>query len=258
MQYASHRTLSPNTAELRCCEELWAGRNLDALWHAAGLAQMGRSDPLYVLLVDMETSLVRATQGLPTGAMDLDMEETFGTMLHAQPVCETLQGTQIQGEDLVLMHEMLNGSTVVVQKGSVQAAPVKLRVGIPEGRKLGPGIYVVGAAGLARTDAIADAGVGLDPPSAAVTEFHLSADGTDSAAPNVALARQLWNQVVEGNIDWRRAMASAGDDATRLRLLDVASQTRVGMAQFLDDTTVRDSSWGDWMPQRGRPPRPLG
>jgi len=245
LQYSSHRTLSPNNTELRVLEELWASRDIDALWAAAGPTQMGRTNPLYILLIDVDTTLTRIAQGLPTGAMDLDLEEAFGTMPHPQPLFELLSaGSAVPKEDMALVYQMLDGSAAVVQRKDVQVEPVRHQVGIPEGRKLGPGLYVAGAAGLSKVDAAAGSGVGLDPPDAAVIEYHVHSDGSDGGRPNARLAAALAEHVRTGTMEWPEAMRQAEDDATRLRLIDLTSSTRVGMTQLLDDTTIRDSSWG--------------
>ena len=72
-QFSSYRDLCLGNFELRIAEELWAARNVDGLWDVAAPQQLGRSDSLFAVYLDVECSLVRQGLGLPTGTLDADL-----------------------------------------------------------------------------------------------------------------------------------------------------------------------------------------
>ena len=144
-QYTSYRTISLSNVELRVCEELWAGRNIEALWIAAGPTQMGREDSSCVLFIDIETTLIREEWGLPSGTLDLDLEEAHDTASRPEVVMRLRERAGVEGEDLVLAAELLEGSSVEVHGGPWRTSPYRPTIGVPEGRVLASAFFAVSA-----------------------------------------------------------------------------------------------------------------
>ena len=240
---SSYRELTLCRVELRSGEQLWSGRNSEALWQHAGGTQYGRTDTLFVVYLEIETGRIRMEQGLPDGVFYGDAKEAFDT-IPAENIVARMQRIGIQGEDLALGEELLARPWLTVVTGDRYAEAVQPETGVPQGRGTGPPLYACGATEYADCMQNDHQGVGLDPPDEMVQAFHSTKDGSDEMAPDDQLAQELaaaWSsQLTSAGI----MMEAAGDDSTRLRLLDILSTTRVCLRQYLDDTARHGSSWG--------------
>ena len=139
---------------------------------------------------------------------------------------------------------MVHGSSLAVQSSGRRSTPVQLSCGAALGRRLSPAFFA--ATGRLFADAVRSdhVGIGLDPPREGVIAYHLAKSGTDSDMPKAHLALQLSEAVAAGKLSWDDAMQAAEDDASRLRLLDLASSVRIPFQQYIDDSRVKASSWG--------------
>ena len=79
-------------------------------------------------------------------------------------------------------------------------------------------------------------GLGLDPPMEAIVAYRTYADGSTDANYNRDDAVDLHMMVNSGALTLPDTMAVAGDDTTRLILLDLASTTKRDARFFIDDT----------------------
>ena len=242
--YASYRTLSLSNLELRTCEELWAARNVEFLWMAAGPTQLGRADPRITLYVDIEVVNTREALGLPTATLDLDLEEAHDTASRAEIVARMPDSAGVGGEELCLAEGLLEASAVSVHVNDVKSRVEKTLIGIPEGRVLASGFFAVGATLFPEMPVGALIGVGIDPDPEAVLQYHLASRGPCADALDVAVCQRLAARVASGDISWAVAMSDAAQDANRLCLVDLSAPTRIGLTQFMDDTKLRCSSWG--------------
>ncbi len=239
-----YRILGICRLELRSAEALWSSRNEHKIWQYAGAAQMGQMDPLVSVLLDVEVALIRSSLGLPHGTAFVDGEEAFDTM---PPECISVRlhdEIDVTGEDHILGDGLLHNPEYIVVKGELAAWPARPVVGVPEGRGLGPAFFAAGASEYSSAMREQHVGVGLGPPSEAVLAYIVCSDGTDDPEPDTELASQLHAEVSSCALTWAEAMEIAGNDSTRLRMLDLSSRTQVAFKQFLDDSSTHGSSWG--------------
>ena len=122
--------------------------------------------------------------------------------------------------------------------------PVDPGVGVPEGRVTSPMGFSIAASGIPEALQRACIGLGVDPPMDAVIAFHQTKDGTDTCSPQIERCRELAELVKGQYITWSEAMQQAENDSNRLTLLELSSTVQVLVLQLLDDTKIKQPSWG--------------
>ena len=138
--YEGYRTLSFGSIDLRVAEGLWAERNLEQIWLMAGCTQLGGTDSLFVVLIDIDAMLTREDLGLPCGSFDVDLEEAFDTVWQPDIICPAHEIPNLSCEDLGLVGAMLAENQVSVRTVAFQSEAVPCHD--PEGRKLSPAFFV--------------------------------------------------------------------------------------------------------------------
>ena len=215
---SSYRELSLCRVELRSCEQLWGARNSDPLWQHAGPTQLGRTDRLFVVFLEVEVGRIRLELQLPDGVFYGDSASAFDTIPPENIVVRMASRVGLVGEDLAIGDELLASPSLSVVSRDRRAQPVRPEVGFPEGRGTGPALYACGAAEYADCMQRDAAGVGLDPPETMVTAYHSTKDGLDNVEPDNKLAHELAAAWSTGGIPGTMAMEAAGNDPTRLRV----------------------------------------
>ena len=241
---SSYRTIVLSSPDLSIAEALWGARCTDDLWAAAGETQFGRRDALLVSVVELDASRIRQFQGLPDGVLYTDEKDAFTTTWPEHVVCQLHDVVGLAGEDLALSWSFLQDSTVSVAGKYARSCNTRLRMGMPEGRLLSPAFFVVAAASLQKASQHMPCLQGLDPPEEAVVAYLQHKDLSDAVLPDMQTCRRVTAMACEGTIPWSQAMESLPSDADRLLALDLASPTRVTLAQYLDDNKLKASSWG--------------
>jgi hypothetical protein len=150
---------------------------------------------------------------------------------------------QIDGEELVMGYELLDGTEVSVTTSDDRSRWVPLS-GLPEGRRNSNCFFAILASAFPEALRDRHVGVGLDPPEHGVVAYHLFWNGTTGQRPDVATCRKTAQQVAAGELSWELAMQNAASDADRLCLLDLGSPVKVGLRQYSDDNKVKSSSDG--------------
>jgi len=230
--------------ELRLTEELWAARCVNEVWEVAGSSQLGRNDSLLSILLDVDSSLIRESLGLPCGTLDLDLAEAFDSIAQPEIFCNLSERACLDPEDIGVLAAMIFHTRYVVVHKEKKSAPVPSTVGVPEGRTLSSATFAAAAAGLAALPHGSYLGVGLNPPLEAVTSFLLDQGTNDRLPPNTQLCEQLYEQLQRGHLQWKTLMNKLQHTADKLCMLDIASTVRVGITMYLDDTKAKGSSWG--------------
>ena len=124
-------------------------------------------------------------------------------------------------------------------KAGVRPKCVKPLVGVVEGRKLSTLKFCIGHAAIDENFDECYCGVGLKPPPIAISESNTCKNNTDDACYDLDKGRALLQLVDAGITDWSTVTAQAGDDTTRLLLLDLSSTVQLGLRTFVDDTSQK-------------------
>ena len=126
--------------------------------------------------------------------------------------------------------------------GHQRSEVAQLVHGEPEGRRSSPLRFAAAASGFHHAFELDAVGVGLDPPRDAVHAYHMERIGEEGTHIESNLVLHALQQVQSGD-SWQDVMRTLPDDSSRLWLLDLASEVRVGLLQYLDDNEVKFSSW---------------
>jgi hypothetical protein len=167
MLQASFRQLALSCPQLRLAEELWAVRAEEAVWHAVGPTQFGRGDSLLVVLVDIESSLIRMDLGLPEATLATDLEEAHDTAWPEQIVLSVGASPGVSAEEVVMADELLAGTAIVVTTHTDRSDPTLLS-GLAEGRRLASTFFAALASAFPKSLVDRHVGIGLDPPAEGV------------------------------------------------------------------------------------------
>lgn len=236
LHYGGYRVLGLSQAEGRLQEELWFTLVGSAPWEAVGEHQDTRKDCVIVALANMLAFDARIPQGLPVGMVWGGRKEAFDTAWRVPTLINMRQRVRLVGRMFAIPDSVLARTRVLVIKGNQRSSFCLPRVGFVEGWKLSPVEFCLGQVPLEQRFERDTVALGLNPPLSAVTAYRLLEDATDDAPYDKEAAEDLYALVQSGDRTWMEVMQAAGDDTTRLIILDLASSVRRAPTSFLDDT----------------------